>query len=70
MYFYIAREMAPSLFLFSVAFASLGLVMLSLFFVWTAGEQATAFARTRFERHDELHCESIKERRKQCLDTD
>jgi hypothetical protein len=34
MYFYIARELLPSLILFSVAFASLGLVMLSAFFVW------------------------------------
>jgi hypothetical protein len=70
MYFYIARELAPSLFVFSVVFSSLGLVMLSLFFVWTAGGQAAAFACTRFERHDELDCEFIKERRKRCLDTD
>ena len=34
MYFYIVREFLPSLFLFSVAFVPLSLVMLGLFVAW------------------------------------
>jgi len=70
MYFYIAREVLPSLILFSVAFVSLGLVTLSLFFVWYAGEQGAMLARLSTEHHKESHYEFKKDRRKQCLDTD
>ena len=68
MYFYVAREVLPSLILFSVAFVSLGLVMLSVLFVWYAGEQGAVLARLRIERHKESHYEFI--RKKQYLDTD
>jgi hypothetical protein len=53
MYFYIAREFLPSLFLFGVAFAGLGLVMLGLAVIWKAGKQIVWMAQNSGRRYAE-----------------
>jgi hypothetical protein len=70
MYFYIAREFLPALFLSSVFSVALCLVILSGFFVWYGGMQVATAARLRIDHHKESHAKIIEDRRQQCLDTD
>jgi len=45
LHFYYVRELVASMVLFSVLFFSLSLAVLSVFFVWYAGEQVAMWAR-------------------------
>jgi hypothetical protein len=55
MYFYIAREFLPALFLSSVASVALCLMVLSGFLVWYTGTQVAVLSRLCIDHHKEAH---------------
>jgi hypothetical protein len=59
-YFYIARELLPSLFLFGVAFVGLGLAMVGLVVIWTAGKQIARMAQNSGRRRTEARALRVR----------